>query len=429
MSKKGTELKSSVVSVLIGHVFGFSAENVNIPFLYAWIAPLFVGFGSFLSVDFCCEFYFPFCCVFHLFILCFSRHVLGKMATSPPRRVFAHKRTVRLIIEEDMRINALQVIASLPDFQADITSVVPLFGGKRIDITLRDHEVAARLAASGFDYGDVRKPLRLLGEKPIHVSCFVSVEFPDNVMVDLLKQYGELKTENLRRLYFQEEGFSHIECGIRVAEFIKINRDLPRRIVTQGVEINFKYTGQPITCYRCNSTEHVVHNCDKQRRVRPTVNQPTANQRLAASGGGATPGPPIPTTDTEETTNDDMDHNAEETTESSESTYAQISDPNQELSPSLASRDLFDTSPQSRKRPPSSPAKSDNPEPKQQRASSANASRDPSFKFLYTAAKQAGTERKKLMITIPGPQYYHCCALYLQHHFGPTEPRSPQPQR
>jgi len=77
------------------------------------------------------------------------------MAASPPRRVFAHKRTVRLIIEEDMRIDSLQVIASLPDFQADITGVVPLFGGKCIDITLCDHEVAARLAASGFDYGDI----------------------------------------------------------------------------------------------------------------------------------------------------------------------------------------------------------------------------------------------------------------------------------
>lgn len=314
-------------------------------------------------------------------------------------------------------MDALQVIASLPHFQADITGVVPLFRGKCIDITLRDHKVTA----SGFDYGDVRKPLRLLGEKPIYVSCFLPVEFPDNVMVDLLKQYGEPKTENLRRLYFQEEGFSHIERGIRVAEFIKINRDLPRRIVTQGVKINFKYTGQPITYHRCNSTKHVVRNCDKQRRVRSTVNQPTVNQRLTASGGEATPGPPIPTTDTEERTNDDVDHDAEETTESSESqppTYAQISDPNQELSPSLASRDLFDTSPQTRKRPPSSPAKSDNPKPKQQRASSANTSRDPAFKFLYTAARQAGTKRKKLMTTIPGPQYYRCRALYLQHRFG-----------
>ena len=273
------------------------------------------------------------------------------MAASAPRRVFAHKRTVRLIIDDDMRIDSLEVIASLPEYQADITGVVPLFGGKCIDITLRDHEVAARLAASGFDYGDLRKPLRLLGEKAVHVSCFVPVEFPDTVVLELLKQYGELKTENLRRLYFQEEGFSHIERGIRVAEFTRINRDLPRRIVTQGVEINFKYTGQPITCYRCNSTEHVVRNCDKQRHVKPTV-----NQHLAASGGEAIPGPPIPSTATDDTVTEDMDHETEETTsEPSQSqplSYTQVSDPNEELSPSSASRDLFDTSPQSRKRAP-----------------------------------------------------------------------------
>ena len=116
-----------------------------------------------------------------------------------------------------------------------------------------------------------------------------------------------------------------------------------------------------------------------------------------------------------------MDQDAEETTaESSASqplSYAQITDSSQDLSPSSASRDLFETSPSSRKRPPSSPVKSDNPEPKKQRASSANI-RDPAFKFLYTAAKQAGTECKKLMTTIPGPQYYRCRAIHLQHRYG-----------
>ena len=93
-------------------------------------------------------------------------HVLGKMAARAPRRVFAHKRTVRLIIDDDMRIDSLEVIASLPEYQAVITGVVPLFGGKCIDITLRDHEVAARLAASGFDYGDIRKnPYASLAKK------------------------------------------------------------------------------------------------------------------------------------------------------------------------------------------------------------------------------------------------------------------------
>ena len=80
------------------------------------------------------------------------------------------------------------------------------------------------------------------------------------------------------------------------------------------------------------------------------------NQHLAASGGEAIPGPPIPSTATDDTVTEDMDHETEETTsEPSQSqplSYTQVSDPNEELSPSSASRDLFDTSPQSRKRAP-----------------------------------------------------------------------------
>ena len=134
------------------------------------------------------SFIFRLLCVFNYLFCVRVTHVSGKMAARPPHRVFAHKRTVRLIIEEDMQINALQVISSLPDFQADITGVVPLFGGKCIDITLHDHKVAAKLATSGFDYENVCKPLRLVGDKPTHASCFVPVEFPYNFMVDLLKQ-------------------------------------------------------------------------------------------------------------------------------------------------------------------------------------------------------------------------------------------------
>ena len=74
-----------------------------------------------------------------------------------------------------------------------------------------------------------------------------------------------MKSENLRRLCYTDEGFTNIEHGIRVAEFTSLDTDLPRKVVTQGLEIFFKYTGQPITCYRCGSTEHVVKNCPKQR--------------------------------------------------------------------------------------------------------------------------------------------------------------------
>lgn len=59
-------------------------------------------------------------------------------------------------------------------------------------------------------------------------------------------------------------GFTSIKSGIGVAEFTSLDRDLPRKVVTQGLVIFFKYTGQLITCYRCGSTEYVVKNCPKQ---------------------------------------------------------------------------------------------------------------------------------------------------------------------
>ena len=187
------------------------------------------------------------------------------MALSWPMPQFFHRRTVRLIVEEDMDIDALQIAKSLPDYAENITGIVPQFGGKCFDITLKTAEAAIKLATDGFDYEHTRKPLHLLGAKSIHVSNFESEEFPDENLLNLIEKYGELKSRKLRCLYFQEEGFTHIERGVRVAEFVKIKQDIPKKIVLAGIEVGFKYSGQPATCYRCQSTEHVVKDCPKRR--------------------------------------------------------------------------------------------------------------------------------------------------------------------
>ena len=102
-------------------------------------------------------------------------------------------------MEDSMELDSLNIAKSLPDFAKHIRGIVPQFGGKCFDITLESAEKAAELANAGFDYGDVRKPLRLLGKRSINVSVFVSVEFPDEELVKLLSTYGELKSANLRR--------------------------------------------------------------------------------------------------------------------------------------------------------------------------------------------------------------------------------------
>ena len=92
--------------------------------------------------------------------------------------------TVRLIVKDGMEINAIEIVRSLPEFQEEITGIVPNFGGKCFDITLRSTDAATRLAMSGFDYGPERKPLKLLGARTIHISVFVAVEYPDQEIVN-----------------------------------------------------------------------------------------------------------------------------------------------------------------------------------------------------------------------------------------------------
>ena len=78
-----------------------------------------------------------------------------------PRATFAHTKTVRLIVEDNMEITALEIVRSLPDFKDEITCIVRNFGGKCFDITLSSTDAATCLATSGFDYGAKRKPLNI----------------------------------------------------------------------------------------------------------------------------------------------------------------------------------------------------------------------------------------------------------------------------
>ena len=64
-----------------------------------------------------------------------------------PHATFAHTKTVRLMVEDGMEINALEIVRSLPDFKEEITGIVPNFRGKCFNITLRS-TVTTRLCAT-----------------------------------------------------------------------------------------------------------------------------------------------------------------------------------------------------------------------------------------------------------------------------------------
>ena len=115
-----------------------------------------------------------------------------------------------------MELNALSIIRSVPDVSTEIVGVVPQFGGKCFDIILQTMESATQLVAAGFDYDNAVKPLRLLGTRTIHVSVFISLEFPGKDFLHFLKQHGQLKSDSLQCLYYSDEGFTHIERGIHV---------------------------------------------------------------------------------------------------------------------------------------------------------------------------------------------------------------------
>lgn len=378
------------------------------------------------------------------FVTAVSDHRQPEMALSRPRPVFAHRRTVRLVVDNDMKIDSLEIARSLPDFGDRIKGIVPQFGGRCFDITLVDAAAAASLAQTGFDYGSERKPLRLLGTKCVHVSIFVSVEFPDEDLLKILSSYGELKSPDLRRLYYPEEGFRHIQNGVRVAEFLKIHRDIPKRLVVAGIEMGFKYSGQPTTCYRCQSTEHVVKHCPKNRRAHAPPPPPPAPPTEPTPEPSHTPTPdgeqPAPTATSAQS-------------EESEELFSTPSYAQAAASPMDDS--AMDTStPRRRKRDAPTPGSSDeelsvpskhlaltqDPSPAISQSESTpatpptenssipsadNVSTPPTqenstsgLKAFLDALEHAGSNRSLLMASAPGPFYYKCRAHYLQHRHG-----------
>lgn len=170
-------------------------------------------------------------------------------------------------------------------------------------------------------------------------------------MVHLPKQYGDLKSKSLRCLYFQEEGFRHIEHGIHVGKFRKVNRNVPRRIVTQGVTSS-------ITGNRLLATNASPQNMLFAIAINKELDLQLYSTWLHLAGEAILTHP-LPTTteaidSTEPTPSFEDTHLAENTSDNSPLTqsFPSVTASTPDLSTASASRDLFECPQQLRETSP-----------------------------------------------------------------------------
>ena len=334
---------------------------------------------------------------------------------------FLHRRTVRFKPEKGTDVDSKVIINALGLSKEDVVGIVPLYGGQCFDITVTTPEKAVEIAQKGLPLNDKLQSLTLLGRKTIAVSVFVSIEFPDELLLKLLKTYGELKSDHVRRLYFRDEGLTHLENGTRIVEFVRLDKHLPKQIVAYGIPIGLKYSGQANTCFRCGSTEHLVKACPKRKdRKAPP---PVAEQE----GMDSSPSQPTPTVSGDHVGENTPQAQATQSSSASEELhgttlasnpnetpdlFSQLEDPTETtVSPAQEQRPT-----QGKRGPPPSPTKA--VESAKRRIYEVVPPSSTAYKLFIEALDNDGPARKELMKQINGKDFYICRALRLQAQHG-----------
>ena len=181
------------------------------------------------------------------------------------RTDFVPRRMTQLVPGTDSRdVDVISIARALGERNHEVKGLQPRFGGKAYDITWSDEIEPTEAATSGVDIAGRHYDLRLLGCRSIDVSIFVTCEFPDTSLADLLDRYGEFNHESIRHLHLKDEGLQHIENGVRVVTFTRIERPIPHTVIYRGTPLGFRYMGQPKLCFKCASPDHVVRDCPKK---------------------------------------------------------------------------------------------------------------------------------------------------------------------
>lgn len=127
-----------------------------------------------------------------------------------------------------------------------------------------------------------------------NVSVFVSVEFADEDLLNLLATYGELNLHPFAASSLPKKAI----LTLRTA-FVSFN-STRLTVIFQSVwslgslKIGFKYLGHPVTPHHCQSTKHVVKNCPKRCQPPPPPS-PSWEWPIRARHGHFDPGSFYPT--------------------------------------------------------------------------------------------------------------------------------------
>jgi hypothetical protein len=99
-----------------------------------------------------------------------------------------------------------------------------------------------------------------LGIKGIRIAN-LPPEVPEGLIRAALGQYGEIRS-------IQEETWSNAyrypaANGIKLIS-IALKKHIPSYTIIASNRVLISYEGQPLTCYNCNTTDHVFQSCPKR---------------------------------------------------------------------------------------------------------------------------------------------------------------------
>ena len=172
-------------------------------------------------------------------------------------------RALQFRVPQDFEGDFSVLLQEINSGNEGLLGIQAVHGGKFVHLCVQTTQQAQLAEARGLNLGDTHHDLLSLGQRYTFVSCFVPIEFQDMKLILLTKPYGDVI--KVRRLKHKASGFENLENGCQVLTFSKLRKPLPTRLSFEGISIGFKYTGQPKSCLRCSSFEHVVAECPLKR--------------------------------------------------------------------------------------------------------------------------------------------------------------------